>query len=105
MALHYVAENALEDLLTAWRHYDDVRRTEQRKFSDLGRARVLLDDARNRMQRIRAAVHPTAEEHAAAVKIALCPALDEIVYLSWNNMVPGDKRHLRCICGHLIAVD
>lgn len=104
MALHYVAENALEDLLTAWRHYDDVRRREERKFSELGRARTLLDDARDRMHRIRAAIHPNAEEHAAAVKIALCPNLDEIVYLSWNNLIPGDRHHLKCICGHLVEL-
>lgn len=105
MALHYVADRALDDLLTAWRYYDDVRQSNEHKIADLGSARARLDDARNRMHRIRVAMHPNAHEQSAVVKLVLCQALDEVVHLGWDHFVPGDRSTLRCLCGELVRVD
>ena len=104
MALHYLADLALDDLLTAWRHYDDVRRAERTSCGDLGRARTQLDDARNRMHRIRMATHPSSDEYKSAIQIALCPSLDQVVYLGWNHLEPGGRTHVRCVCGDLLPL-
>ncbi len=105
MALHYIADRALRDLLTAWRHYDDTRRSNGYSFDALGRARIQLDEARGRMHRIREAVHPNDYERRQAQTIALCASLDEIVYLSWNHVDEGDPTHLRCVCGQLVPFE
>ncbi len=105
MAFHYLADRALDDLLCTWRHYDDVQKSERATIADLGRARMLLDDARERMHRIRRASYPNASELSRAVKVAICPTLDEVVYLGWDDLVPGSPRALRCICGQVVEVD
>ena len=105
MALHYVADRALDDLLTAWRHYDDMRSKPEVKIADLGRARCILDDARVRMNRIRSAMHPNASEQTRVQMVVLCQTLDEVVHLGWDHVEPDDRTNLRCICGHLVTTE
>lgn len=102
MALHYFAETALDDLLTAWRHHDDVRGAERASIEQVGAARTVLDQARDRMHRLRSALYPNADERSVVVLTALCPALDEVVFLSWNHRDARRPGNLRCPCGELV---
>lgn len=104
MALHYFAETALDDLLIAWRHHDDVRSNERATIEQRGSARTALDGARERMHRLRAALYPNPDERSAVVVTALCPALDEVVYLSWSHRDARRPGNLQCPCGELVPL-
>ena len=103
MALHFLADAALDDLLTAWRHYDDARASGQDAVEDLGRARILLDQARARMHRIRSVLYPNTSEQEAVLATVLCATLDEVVHLNASHRELGKSGHLRCVCGELVA--
>ena len=104
MALHFLAESAFDDLLTCWREYDRVRKIEPTNVPQLGAARTQLDDARNRMNKIRLAMYPNEEERDASLVVALCTMLDQVVHLSWNHSGGPGSRQLYCPCGHIVPM-
>jgi len=104
MALHYLAEAAFDDLLTSWRHHWSVKNSSVATLQQLSVARANLDDARTRMNRIRAAMYPNDDERSATLVGALCPTLDEFVYLSWTHQFGAGSRQLQCPCGELVRI-
>ena len=104
MALHFLAEAALDDLLTAWRHYDDVRSLSTPKVSELGSARIQLDEARVRMYRLRSVLYPNNDAKQAVLVTALCSILDEVVHLNASHRVAGHPSDLRCVCGEVVRI-
>lgn len=104
MALHFLAEAALDDLLTAWRHYDDVRSVDQPVVADLGPARIQLDQARARMHRLRSVLYPNTDEKQAVLVTALCSVLDEVVHLNASHRVMGRSNDFTCVCGEVVSV-
>ena len=104
MALHFLAEAAFDDLLVAWRHHDDLQRTPKVEVTRLARSRSELDDARNRMRRLREGLYPTDEENEDVLVTALCSALDEVVHLNWRHVHPHRPGVAVCICGEFIAI-
>ena len=103
MALHFLAEAAFDDLLAAWRHYDDLRSVDKPMVTKLGPARIQLDEARARMYRLRSVLYPTDGEREAVIATALCSVLDEVVHLNASHRVGKNSDQLRCICGELVA--
>lgn len=104
MALHFFAETAFDDLLTAWRQHCDVRSSSGVTVEEIGAARSTLDGARDRMHRLRSALYPNADERSVVVTTALCPRLDEVVYLSWLHRDARRPGNLRCPCGDLVPI-
>ena len=102
MALHFLAESAFDDLLTAWRQYARVRDMESMTVPQLGKARIELDEARERMNKIRIAMYPSEEERDSSLVVALCPVLDEVVHLSWTHRSGAGSQELHCPCGELV---
>ena len=88
--LHPVLESAFDDLLTAWRVYED----RPDELLDLATARTRLDDERWRVYRLRRALHPEADEALEAREVVTCPVLDAQVFL-YGGEEPT------CVCGRL----
>ena len=70
----------------------------------MGQSRAALEDARTRMRRIRLAMYPTDEERDEALIGALCPVLDEFVYLSWTHQRGHGSRQMECPCGESVPI-
>ena len=104
MALHFLAEAAFDDLLVAWRHHDDLKRTPKIAVTRLAASRSALEDARSRMRRLREALYPTTDEHEDVLVTALCSVLDEVVHLNWRQVHPHRPGVAVCICGEHIAI-
>ena len=102
MALHFLAESAFDDLLAAWREYARVRDMETITVPKLGKARIELDEARERMTKIRVAMYPSEQERDSSLVVALCPVLDQVVHLSWTHRTEPGSHQLHCPCGELI---
>ncbi len=104
MALHFFAESAFDDLLVAWRQHWRVQNKAERTIAELGESRTQLEQARTRMNRIRAAMYPNEDERSSTLVGALCPVLDEFVYLSWTHQFGTGSRQLQCPCGELVPI-
>ena len=104
MTLHFLAESAFDDLLTAWREHWRVRNHGSATVAQLGKARIALEEARTRMNRIRVAMYPTDEELDGTLVGALCPVIDEFVYLTWSHQFGPGSRQLLCPCGELVPI-
>lgn len=104
MALHFLAESAFDDLLASWREYDRVRNIEPMSVRQLGKARIQLDEARTRMNKIRLAMYPNEEERDSSLVVALCATLDQVVHLSWTHSGGPGSRQLYCPCGHVVLM-
>lgn len=104
MALHYVAEEAFADLLTTWRHHDDLQRRGGCSVRQLARSRQALEHARLRMRRLREALYPTPAEANTVVMSVLCPSLDEVVHLGWSHRSTNRPGNLACPCGTLVPI-
>lgn len=104
MALHYLAESAFDDLLTLWRHHDELQRRAGVALPVLTASRKSLDCSRQRMRRLRAALYPTDTDAEAELMAILCPALDEVVHLGWTHQTHLFPGTLTCICGERIPI-
>ncbi len=104
MALHFLAESAFDDLLVAWREHWRVRNLPAPTISQLGRARIELEQARQRMNKIRIAMYPDDVEKEGTLVGALCPTLDQFVYLTWTHQFGPGSRQLHCPCGELVPI-
>lgn len=104
MALHFLAENAFDDLLVAWREHWRVRNLASPSVEQLGRARIRLEEARGRMNKIRIAMYPDDDEKEGTLVGALCPVLDQFVYLTWSHQFGPGSRQLHCPCGELVPI-
>jgi len=104
MALHYLAESAFDDLLTAWRAHDALRVSSRASVQQLGTSRMALEGARDRMHRLRSALYPNPDELQAVLATALCPTLDEIVYLNVGHRDAQRPGNARCPCGELVPL-
>ena len=105
MGLHFLAEEAFDDLLTTWRTVDDARRSRLvlslRQRDDLHRS---LIDARRRMRRLRLALHPEPNERSRAKMSLLCDTLDVVVHLGDEHVDDDRPGCFRCACGDLIPI-
>lgn len=106
MGLHFLAEEAFDDLLTTWRAVDDVRRSRRahsvRHRDELHRSLIA---ARDRMRRLRLALHPEPSERARASLSLLCDTLDVVVHLGDEHIDDNRPGCFRCACGDLIPID
>ncbi len=99
--LHPVLEDAIESLLTAWRHYDIVSR-QGAGFATRSAARRSLDVHRIRVHRLRRGLHPEARELEEVAFGTHCPSLDAPVFI-WAGDAVGDGSFL-CSCGAMVEV-
>lgn len=104
MALHFLAEHAFDDLLAVWRRHSDLQHQRSTPIATLGLSRQALDNARQRMHRLRTALYPTVDERDGIVVTALCPVLDEVVHLCWNHRDDRRPGNVRCLCGELVPI-
>ncbi len=103
--LHYVVEDAFEDLLAAWRTWQSLSTQPNVPLTRRAEARTVLDKARNRMHRLRTAIHPEADERGQAVERVWCEALETVVYLGWTNRSRRYPGNFECPCGELVPID
>ena len=105
MGLHFLAEEAFDDLLTTWRAVDDVRHARRelslRRRDELHRS---LDAARDRMRRLRLALHPEPDVRARARLSVLCDTLDVVVHLGDEHVDDNRPGCFRCACGDLVPI-
>lgn len=97
--LHPVLEEAVDTLLTVWRHYDDVtrRRAEHRVRAA---ARHKLDIERSRVNRLRRGLHPETRELEEVAFSVRCPSLDAPVFIRESDRAGDDYA---CPCGEFIV--
>ena len=98
--LHPVLEDAIDSLLTTWRHYDDL--TRRRAGHRLrAAARRSLDSERMRVYRLRRGLHPEARELEEVDFSCHCPSLGAPVFLRRADMLdePGS---FACPCGDVV---
>ena len=102
--LHPVFEEAFDDLLVAWRNHQVSRSHPDRTVQRLAASRKRLDDARNRVHRFRTALYPEADEQLEVALSILCPSLDAIVNIRYQDI--DDRGHeisFGCPCGRSIT--
>lgn len=100
--LHPIFDEALDDLLVAWRHHEVLRSGARVDHRQLGASRIRLDRARTRVRSFRLAVYPDVVERESAVLSVLCEVLDEMVHLRALDVirVHGGRLRFTCLCGH-----
>lgn len=101
--LHYVLEDAFDELLRCWRHHHRIR-TGDSSLRQQADARIALDAARSRIHRFRIALHPNPIEAEGVIHTVFCPSLDSVVHLNWlhrNALRPGN---FDCPCGELVPI-
>ena len=98
--LHPVLEHAVDGLLTAWRHYDDVVR---RKAAHRIRvaARTALDVERLAVHRLRRGLHPESRELEEVALSTTCPSLDAPVFVYHTDLDPAGG--FLCPCGAVVS--
>lgn len=102
MALHLVAENALDELLRCWRRHNDLQQGAA-PVTKLAASRQDLDRARDRMHRIREVIYPNSIESGEVLVTTLCTSLDEVVHLNWRHRSPDRPGEFVCVCGERLA--
>jgi len=101
--LHPVLEDAIDTLLTTWRHYDDV--TRRRAAHPIrAAARGRLDTERMRVYRLRRGLHPEARELEEVVFSSSCPSLGTPVFLRHTDMLDA-AGSFACPCGAVVNGD
>ena len=103
--LHYAVEAAFDDLLCCWRAHHTVLTRRGATLREKADARVALDKARDRMNKLRIAIYPEADERDAVVDSVFCETLDMVVHVRWLDRDPMRPGNFRCACGHLIPID
>lgn len=101
--LHYVIEDAFDELLRCWRrhHQTCVGRSTLRQQAQ---ARIDLDAARDRVHRFRVALHPTKVEAESVAQTVFCPSLDSVIHLRWLDRNPMRPGNFDCPCGELVPI-
>ena len=98
--LHPVLEHAIDNLLTVWRHYDDViRRRADHAMRAAARHRLGIE--RVRVHRLRRGLHPEARELEEVVISTTCPSLSAPVFIHPSDLQPGGG--FTCPCGSMVA--
>ena len=103
--LHYVVGAAFDDLLYCWRTYQDTVNKTSSSIRERGDARAALDNARNRMHRLRVAVYPNPDEAQGIVHSMWCETLELVVHMRWDHRDSERPGNFRCICGDLVPID
>lgn len=103
--LHYAVEAAFEDLLTTWRAHHDTVHRRSATVQQRAQARMALDDARQRMHRLRIAMYPEPDEIELVIDSIWCEALDSVVHVRWADRDPMRPGNFQCACGHLVPID
>ena len=103
--LHVAVEEAFHRLLGSWRHHWSIQRRPGVALDELADSRRELDRSRERMRRLRLAVHPEPSERDGVVDSVWCEALGTVVHLRWVDRDPGRPGNLRCPCGGLVPID
>ena len=102
--LHPALEQVIDDLLSAWRSHDDIRRSRRTTYAELANSHVALQRARSRAHRLRIALHPYGNDVELIATAVLCDRLDEIVHVSYEQLELGDGwRAFECICGQRVV--
>lgn len=100
--LHPAVEDAIESLLIAWRHFDDLTRRPV-PYPARVEARHGLDVLRSRTNRLRRGLHPEARELEEIALTAQCDSLESPVFIMHRDFLP-DGSSYECVCGSLVAV-
>lgn len=95
MALHYLLDAAVNELLDAWCKHDDLRVGGRADHAQLAKSRWKLEAARERAQQLRSALCPMGEIIRPGSVVAYCSTLDQVVVVDRT----GDGA---CICGHAV---
>lgn len=98
--LHPVVDDAIDGLLTVWRHYDDVIRT-RADHASRAAARVGLDVERLRVHRLRRGLHPEPREMEEVALSTTCPSLEAPVFIYHGDLQPDGG--FVCPCGAVVA--
>ena len=98
--LHPVVEDAIDTLLTVWRHYDDTVRT-RTDHATRAAARSSLDMERLRVHRLRRGLHPEARELEDVALSTTCPLLQSPVFIHHGDVQPDGG--FMCPCGSLVG--
>lgn len=102
--LHPVFEEAFDDLLVAWRSHQVSRNAPDRTVQRLAKSRFRLDQARNRVHRFRTALYPEHDERLEVALTILCPSLDTIVNIRYQDLVESEGEvRFECPCGRTIT--
>jgi hypothetical protein len=97
--LHPLLEDAFDDLLVAWRHHQERRATAMDTAS-LAVSRAALDEVRDRVRRLRTALHPEHHEVEEAAFAVTCPSLDTAVVVYPRDVtLDAGVATYTCVCG------
>jgi len=100
--LHPVLDDAIDSLLTIWRHYDDVTRRDA-DHATRARARQQLDLLRIRVHRLRRSLHPEPRELEDVSFSTHCPTLGAPVFLRRGDLL--DSGSSVCPCGAIVGME
>ena len=102
--LHFVVEDAFDDLLTRWREHQRRRSLPDAHPGYLGESRIQLDKARDRVHRLRVVMYPNPVEAESVAASVFCDTLDAIVHLNWSHHSQGTRGEFTCLCGETVTV-
>lgn len=103
--LHFVVEEAFDDLLCAWRTHHEVTTTATASVVRRAEVRRRLDLARDRMHELRIAIHPDSVTAEAVVERVWCESLEAVVHLRWADRLLDRPGNFACICGGMVPID
>lgn len=105
VVLHFSVERAFEDLLFQWRAHQVLTSKVAATVPQRAASRERLDRARERVSRLRLAIHPEDHEAESVVEQVWCEALETVVHLRWLDQHPTRPGNFSCACGGLIPID
>lgn len=103
--LHVAVDEAFDQLLAAWSDHWLMQRRPSVAVEVLAESRLQLDRARERMRRLRLAVHPEPDECETVVDSVWCETLATVVHLRWEDRDPTRPGNFGCPCGGLVPID
>ena len=103
--LHVAVDEAFDQLLEAWRDHWLMQRRPRVAVEVLAESRLQLDRARERMRRLRLAIHPELDECETIVDSVWCETLETVIHLRWENRHRSRPGNFECACGGLVPID
>lgn len=102
--LHPILDEALDDLLAAWRHHEVLRANSRIGVVRLATSRIKLDNARRRVHAFRQAMYPNEHEQESIAISVVCPTLEHLVHIPESKLTrtTSGLTQFLCPCGEVV---